>query len=153
MLCSVYAFLDDTLFDAMKSDFVQSIRLFSPMAFCVGSYFAISTLPSYAEHRGICILFVNYVIANVTFNFMMNVMADKKYSVAQPTLLTLLVPYVAYHGFGVTAETEKMLTFGLTILNLVLFIAKMLIVCKQWVDFSGVPFFTTTATEGAKKTN
>lgn len=49
------------------------------MIICLGFYLAISTLPSYTEQRAVCIVFINYVIANVTFNLMMNLMAEKKY--------------------------------------------------------------------------
>ena len=63
----------------MKINLGRSLHFAMPIFFCVGCYIAFSTLPSYREQRGVCLLFVNYVIANLTFNFMINLMAGYKY--------------------------------------------------------------------------
>ena len=119
-------------------------------------YLAMSTLPSYQEHRGIVILFVNYVMSVVTFNMMLHNMAGKKFSVLQSVIFLLAIPLLAYHVFGVSAETEKLLTIALTGLTFIVFFVRMVCISIQWGDYSGKPFFYIRASdvkEATKKLN
>ena len=105
-------------------------------------YVAMSTLPSYLEHRAVVILFVNYVMAHMTFEMMLHSMADRNYSpVFQPLIVLLITPLFAYHVIGVTAETEKTITIALTALTFIGLILKYLILSTQWLDWTGKHFF------------
>jgi len=111
-------------------------------------YVAMSTLPSYLEHRAVVLLFVNYVMAHMTFEMMLHNMADRNYSpVLQPLIVLLITPLFAYHVIGVTAETEKMMTIALTALTLIGLILKYIILSTQWLDWTGKHFFYLRAND------
>ena len=100
-------FIDDGLGEAMRKDIKASLILFSPVATCIVLFIVMSTLPSYMEQRATVILFVNYVISNITLSLMLNTMAGKKFfPLIQPVIGLLIVPLIAYHGLGVSSETE-----------------------------------------------
>mmetsp|Transcript_24690 Transcript_24690/g.30817 ORF Transcript_24690/g.30817 Transcript_24690/m.30817 type:complete len:129 (+) Transcript_24690:504-890(+) len=128
--------MDDGLGDAMRHNARQAIKLFSPAAFAVASYFALATLPSYLEQRVITIIFVNLVLSNITLNLMLNNMAGRKFSVAQPSLALPLVPVAAYHVLSCSAQTEIMLSNSLTIFAGLIWASKMVSLSIQWCDFS-----------------
>ena len=99
-------FIDDGLGEAMRKDLKASLIVFSPVATCVVLFIVMSTLPSYMEQRATLLLFVNYVISNITLSLMLNTMAGKNFSFLQPVIGLLIVPLIAYHGLGVSSETE-----------------------------------------------
>ena len=74
------AFLDDSLGDSMRVNIRETLKLVSPQAICMILYLAMSTLPSYQDHRAIAILFVNYVMSVITLNIMLHNMAGKKFA-------------------------------------------------------------------------
>ena len=99
--------MDDGLGEAMRKNFKASAFYFSPVAACVALYIAFTTLPSYTEQRAIVILLTNYVISNITLSLMLNTMAGRNFEpLKQPVIGLLLVPLIAYHGFGISSETE-----------------------------------------------
>lgn len=75
------------------------------------------------------ILLVNYVISNITFNLMLDTMAGKKFSYFfQPAIGLLILPLIAFHAFGVAAETEILITRVMTALALLYFVVRLTIV-------------------------
>ena len=127
----------------MRADFKGSLVLFSPVAACVGIFFAMTTLPSYLEQRAIVMLLVNYVISNLTLSLMMNTMAGKRFTpMQQPVIGLLLVPLVAYHGFGASSELEQWLCRALTVLAFLYFYGRIAILAIQWCDYADTPFFS-----------
>jgi len=100
--------MDDGLGEAMRKNFKASLMICIPNIACMGLYLLMTTLPSYTEQRALLILLVNYVISNITLSLMLDTMAGKKFSnLFQPVIGLLLVPLIAYHGLGVSAEMEK----------------------------------------------
>ena len=133
--------MDDGLGEAMRVDCKKALKCFSPMAICVGLYYALSTVPSYMEQRGLLILFVNYVMSNITLNLMLDTMTGKKFKLIQPVIYLLLVPLISYHCFGITDAQEILLTRVLTAITLIYFYGQMSIVSMQWCDYSQTPFW------------
>ena len=142
--------MEDSLGDSLRVNPRETARYISPYLICLALYVAMSTLPSYLEHRAFVILFVNYVMAHMTFDMMLHNMADRKYSpIFQPLILLLVAPLLAYHVVGVTAETEKLLTITLTVLTFIGLILKYVILSRQWLDYTGKPFFYIRASDVA----
>ena len=134
--------MDDGLGEAMRKNFKAALVIFSPPAACTGLYLVMTTLPSYTGQRAMLILLVNYVISNITLSLMLNTMAGKKFSALwQPVIGLLLVPLVAYHGLGVSSETEMLLTQLMTVAAFVYFYGRMSIISFQWCDYADTPFF------------
>ena len=107
IICRFVLFMDDGLGEAMRKNLKASAIYFSPVAACVVLYIALSTLPSYTEQRAVVILLVNYVISNITLSLMLNTMAGRHFEPLKQSIIGLLiVPLIAYHGFGVSSETE-----------------------------------------------
>ena len=128
--------MDDGLGEAMRVNCKAALKAFSPQMVCMAMFFALTTLPSYTEQRGLLFLFVNYVMSNITLNLMLSTMTGKKFRALQPVICILMVPLVAYHGFGISAESELLLTKGLTAAALLFFYGKMSIVSVQWCDYA-----------------
>ena len=91
----------DSMVDSLKHDWKRFLYLYSPILASLSLYFALSTLPCYAEQRGLIILLVNYSIAVMSLNLMLHNMAGKSFSPLQPMLLFPLAPVVAFY-MGVT---------------------------------------------------
>lgn len=111
-----------------------------PVLAC-SSYVALSTLPSYHEQRAILCLFVNFVLSNMTLNLMVHNMSGRPYPIFQKSVLLLLVPLIVYHGLGVSAETEVIVTRVITLVALLVFVWKMIVISVQWCQLTGKPFF------------
>ena len=110
-------FMDDGLFTCMRKDWKLSLKYFSSCLVCVASLLAMSGLPSYTEQRAIVIILANLTIANCSLSLMLHCMANKKFRfVKQLAFLPLILPLVAYYVFGVSGETEKMLSCAMCIL-------------------------------------
>ena len=85
------------------------------------------------------ILLVNYVIANLSWNLMMDNMAGIKFkALAQWEVLILLVPLVAYHGLGISAESEIVLTKVVTGVALCLYMSRLLLISIQWCNYANI---------------
>ena len=91
----------DSVVDSLKHDWKKFLYLYSPVLACLGLYFALSTLPCYAEQRGLIMLLVNYSTAVMSLNLMLHNMTGKPFSPLQPMILFPLAPVVAYY-MGVT---------------------------------------------------
>ena len=91
----------DSMVDSMKHDWKRFLYLYSPVLACLGLYFTLSTLPCYAEQRGLILLLVNYSLAVMSLNLMLHNMTGKAFSPLQPMLLFPLAPVVAFY-MGVT---------------------------------------------------
>ena len=133
--------MDDGLGDAIRFNWKQSLLIFSPAAVCVAIYIAMTALPSYTTQRAVLILFVNFAIANITLNLMLSTMAGKSFTVAQPVIALLLLPLIAHHSLGVSAEVEGTLTFVLTWVTLALFLVRVALISIQFCDFAKITFF------------
>lgn len=68
-------------------------------------------------------------------------MSGRDFSYFTPALPLLISPLVAYHGFGVSAEVEMLVTKVITATLFVYFMLKMAILARQWCDYSGKPFW------------
>ena len=142
MLFRFILFIDDGLGVALRENFKVSFSIFSPVLTCICLYLVMTTLPSYAEQRAVLILLVNYVISNISLSLMISTMTGKVFSnIVQPVIGLLIVPLVAYHGFGVAAETEILLRRAMTALALLFFIARLVIIAIQWGDYANTPFW------------
>ena len=91
----------DSMSESLAQDWKRFLYLYSPVLTCLGLFFALSTLPCYAEQRGLIILLVNYSLAVMSLNLMLHNMTGKAFSPLQPMLLFPLAPVVAYY-MGVT---------------------------------------------------
>ena len=131
----------DAIIDSLKADAKKAIYLFSPVLVCNGLYFAYTTLPCYEEQRGLVILFVNYVLASITLDLMVYNMTKKPFYALQPVLVLLLIPLVAHHVFKVDAVVERILPQILAVVAFIFFMVKIGTIAKQWVDFTGRPFW------------
>lgn len=103
-----------------------------PCLTSLGLFFAITTLPCYQEQRGLVLLLVNYVLANIIWNLMIHHMTKKPFSLYQPTLILLVAPLVAHHLLGVSSDTERIIPQICIALATFFFFWKMVIVTKQW---------------------
>jgi len=114
-------------------------------------FIAISQLlPCYPEQRGLTILMVNYVLSSIVVNLMVHNMTKKPFSVLQPTLLLLLVPF-AFHFAQVGPQVESMVTVGVTIVAFMIFMTKMSVLSAQWCQYAGKPFWVVPAQTPAAK--
>ncbi len=99
----------DSVIDSLKTDPLKALKIYSPVLASLALFGVYTTMPVYTEQRGLVILFINYVIASMTVDLMLHNMAKKPFSVFKPVILLLVIPVVAYHGFGVSAEIERLL--------------------------------------------
>ena len=92
------------------------------------------------------ILFVNFVIADITLNLMLHNMTGRRFSPLQPALLLLLLPIVLVIGCGLEGTAEDLLIKGVALLSFVSFYVRMAIICKQYIDFANRTFFIRQVT-------
>ena len=134
-------FLDESLGEALRHNAKGAIYYSLPYVVCLALYFAMTTLPSYTERRGLLICLVNYVMSNISMDLMLDNMAGKTFTIFKPILVLLSVPVVAYNLMGVSADTEKMMTMAITVACFVYFYVRMAIISTQWCDYNQKPFF------------
>ena len=99
----------DSVIDSLKKDALKALTIYSPILATLGLFAAFTTLPCYTEQRALVLLLVNYVMASITVDLMIHNMAKKPFSVFKPVLVLLVIPVVAHHCFGVSAEVERLL--------------------------------------------
>ena len=121
----------DSLYDSLKFNVRQAFKLYCPVVIAVVLFFAYTSLPCYNAQRGLILLLVNYVLANIIWNLMIHHMTKQPFSsIMQPSLILLIVPLVAYHCFDISGETERLLPQISTALAFLIFFWKMIIVAK-----------------------
>ena len=144
----------ESLYDSIKQDPVRTLHLYTPVLVILALFFAMcSLLPCYTEQRGLTILFVNYVLSVITLDLMLHNMAGKSFSIVQPVILLLVVPFIA-HYLNLPSEVQRMIPVALTILTWLIFMGKMTIISRQWLDYSQKYFWTIKQQEiDVKKVN
>ena len=133
--------MGDAQYASMSKNFKMTLVYFSPALITVVSYLAMVTLPSYKSQKAILLLLVNYILSNVALGMMLSGMTGKKTHFFPRILLLLFVPLFAYHVLGVSAETEMVLSIGVTVYSFILFYARVTLISIQWCHFAGTPFF------------
>lgn len=120
------ALLGDSLQDSLKHSVKKTIYFYVPVLFCLGIFFAMTQLPCYTTQKGLTLLMVNYVLSSIVLNLMVHNMTEKPFSIFQPTLLLLLLPFAAHYA-KVGADLEAMVTVFVTAAGFFIFMSKMII--------------------------
>ena len=83
---------------------------------------------------------VNYVLSSIVLNLMVHNMTGKPFTIFQPTLLLLVLPFAAHYA-RVGTDLEAMVTVFVTAAGFFIFVGKMTILSMQWCQYSGKPFW------------
>ena len=95
------------------------------MVVCIALFLAYTTMPSYAQQKGVVLLVVNYAMANLTFDLMAHNMSGRSFSYFSLAMPLLALPVLAYHLGEVSAPVELQLTQAAAAALFSIFMGKM----------------------------
>ena len=137
-MCRPCLFLWENWVESFRVDAKQSLYYISPAVFIFSLSYGLSYTTSYANERAVLVLLVNFVMTNVIFSLMLTNMAKRPFTLVQPAYIFLIVPLIAW---AIDLYQEIYITRVCCVLAFCFFYMQVIIVSKQWLDYSGRTFF------------